>query len=192
MAKIYQMSLFSWKDIEELGDLERFKLVINTLPDEKLIFQLEKERKNGRDDYPIRPMWNSLLGGILFQHSSIESLRRELQRNAQFREMCGFDPLRGAAAVPNSMNYSRFLAKLIKKQAYIDQMFDDIIEDLREILPDLGKELAFDGKAIQSLAGGPKSEKKNERKKDLRKEQDADWGVKKYKGEDKDGNAWKK
>lgn len=198
MAKLYQKSLFSWKDVEELGDLERLMLVIETLPDENLVRELEKERKNGRDDYPVRAIWNSILAGIVFQHASVESLRRELQRNAQLRELCGFDPLRGGSAVPSSMVYSRFLVKVIKKQALIDQMFDGIVEELQKALPDFGKELAFDGKAISSLANGRKSkeiksrENKSEDKKDLRKEQDADWGIKKYTGMDEQGKIWEK
>ena len=52
--------------------------------------QLERERYKGRDDYPVRAMWDSILAGIVFQHETIEKLRRELARNGQLREMCGF------------------------------------------------------------------------------------------------------
>ena len=43
---------------------------------------LEAGREGRRDDYPIRAVWNSVLKGIVFQHESVESLRRELHRNA--------------------------------------------------------------------------------------------------------------
>ncbi|WP_245543290.1 transposase [Kyrpidia tusciae] len=81
MAIIPQLELFSWEDIEPLGDLERLRLVLEHLPDEALMAHLEKSRGHGRDDYPVRAMWNSMLAGIVFQHPSIESLRRELSRN---------------------------------------------------------------------------------------------------------------
>ena len=74
MAIIPQMSLFSWEDIEDLGDLKRLKLVIEHLPDEELMITLEKQRKNGRHDYPIRAIWNTILARIVFEHKSIESL----------------------------------------------------------------------------------------------------------------------
>jgi hypothetical protein len=35
-------------------------------------------------------MWNSILAGIIFEHVSIEGLRRKLRCKAQFREMCLF------------------------------------------------------------------------------------------------------
>jgi hypothetical protein len=41
--------------------------------------KLEEQRKGGRDDYPIRPVWNSVLAGVVYQHQSIDSLRRELE-----------------------------------------------------------------------------------------------------------------
>jgi Transposase DDE domain/Transposase domain (DUF772) len=189
LARIYQKSLFSWKDVDELGDLERLELIIETMPDKKLITKLEQDRKNGRNDYPIRAIWNSILAGIVYQHPSIESLRRELQRNPLLREMCGFDPLKGASAIPSSMAYSRFIAMLIDNQMLIDEMFDEIVEHLRKILPEFGKNLAFDGKAICSLSGGKKGD---ETKTGRRGERDADWGVKKYKGKNDDGSAWEK
>jgi len=39
---------------------------------------LEQERGKGRDDYPIRAVWNSLLAGIVFPRPTIESLISEL------------------------------------------------------------------------------------------------------------------
>ncbi len=86
MSIIPQQTLFVWDDeIENLGDLERLRLVIEYIPDEELMQMLEKQRGKGRDDYPVRAMWNSILAGVVYQHPSIESLRRELARNGQLR-----------------------------------------------------------------------------------------------------------
>ena len=74
MAIIPQISMFKWEEIEKLGDLERLRLVIEYMPDENLMNKLERERKNGRDDYPVRAVWNSIIAGVVFQHISVESL----------------------------------------------------------------------------------------------------------------------
>lgn len=112
MTIIQKLHAFSWKnfqdDLQNFGDLERFKLAIETIPDGKLIQTLEILRGNGRDDHPLEAMWNSLLSGIVFDHPSIESLRRELRRNAQLREVCGFDPLKWIQGVPSKSAYHRF------------------------------------------------------------------------------------
>ena len=66
MAIIPQLRLFGWNEIEQLGDLERLRLVLEYMPDEDLMRLLEEKRRNGRDDYPARAMWNSILSGIVF------------------------------------------------------------------------------------------------------------------------------
>lgn len=197
MAIIQQLELFSWKDfhddLQNLGDLERFKLVIETMPDQKLIQILRTLRTKGRNDHPIEAMWNSILGGIVFEHVSIESLRRELRRNAQFREMCGFSPLAGVNAVPSKSAYSRFLSHLLNLESHVRKMFDTLVEELMITFPKFGVNLAGDGKAIHSLGKPPKKITNNSRlEDDRRREEDADWGVKKYHGVDADGKAWEK
>ena len=80
MATIQQTQLFVWSDIENLGDLERLNLLLNNIPDESLVLELERQRNKG-----------------------------------------------------------------------IDEMFNTLIEELKVMLPELGKYLSFDGKAIESL-----------------------------------------
>lgn len=191
MAIIHERNLFSWKDFQNdaqhLGDLERLKLVIETLPDQKLIYTLSLLRGNGRNDHPVQAMWNSILAGIVYEHASIESLRRELSRNAQLREMCGFNPILGAESVPSKSAYNRFLRKLLAHEPFVREMFDCLVKELTIIFPDFGKNLTGDGKAIHSF--GKPSKKEDG---DKRHEEEADWGVKKYAGIDQDDKAWEK
>ena len=114
---------------------------------------LEEERGRGRGDYPIRPVWNPLLAGIVYQHESVESLRRELLRNGQLRDLCGFDPVKRAEdAVPGPHNYTRFLENLLAHQREIDRMFDDLVRELERALPRPGRHLAMDSKDIRTHA----------------------------------------
>ena len=133
MSTIPQKQLFSWEKIENLGDLERLRLVVEYMPDEELMRLIEKERGRGRNDYPVRAVWNSILAGVVYQHMSIESLRRELKRNAQLRQLCGFNVLKGGDAVPPSYVFTRFLKKLMKRQEEIERMFNGLVEDLRKL-----------------------------------------------------------
>lgn len=151
MAIIPQQTLFVWSEIEELGDLERLKLVLEYMPDDELMEILEDERLNGRDDYPIRALWNSVLAGIVFQHISIESLRRELLRNGQLRFMCGLYGA-GKKAVPPGWVYTRFFKKIFKHEEEIGKIFIKLVDELYKLLPGFGKDLAIDSKAIPSLS----------------------------------------
>jgi hypothetical protein len=188
MATIAQKSLFTWEEVEDLGDLDRLRLALEYLPDEALMRLLEKKRGKGRDDYPVRAVWNSILAGVVFQHSGIESLRRELRRNGQLRQLCGFDPLKGAEAVPPPSVYSRFLKELMRRAGEVEALFDRQVEALREALPHFGRTLAVDGKALGTHARPRKAEAKDP---DGRRDTDADWGVKTDRERNPEGSLWK-
>ena len=189
MAIITQKSLFCWNDLQNIGDLKRLKYVLENLPDDKIINYLTAQRGKGRNDYPIIAIWNSILAGIVFQHESIESLRRELLRNDRLREICGFDPLLPAeTVVPKPRNYTRFLKNLMKISHLIQEMFDLLVDQIKEVLPDFGNYLAHDGKAIQTFA---KQKRNGYLSRDGRRDVDANVGIKEYKGVDKDGRLWK-
>jgi len=193
MAIIPQSRLFSWKEVEKLGDLKRLRLVLGAMPDEELMRTLEAERGRGRDDYPIRAVWNSILAGIVYQHRSVESLRRELLRNDRLRWMCGFDSLKGAEdAVGPAWVYTRFLKKLMRHQELVDEMFERLVEELRGELADFGRHLACDSKAIRTHGRPRGAETLESLEPDGRRDLDADFGKKTYRGRREDGTLWEK
>jgi len=190
VAIIHQPQLFSWDDVEATSDLQRLRMVLEALPDEGLMRTLEAQRKGRRDDYPIRAVWNSIVAGLVFEHRGVESLRRELKRNAELRQVCGFDLFKGSNAVPPPCVYTRFLSKLLKHLDLVDEMVEELVRSLTRELPDLGTRLAVDSKALRSFGRKPSEEKKGQQ--DGRRDIDADWGTKTYKGVREDGTAWEK
>jgi hypothetical protein len=184
MAIILQ-SLFSWEDEKDkLGDLARLKIVLDIMPDEDFMRKLERERGNGRDDYPVRPMWNLLLAGVVFGHNSVASLLRELNRNIQLAHMCGF----GFRKLPEAHNMSRFITLLLEREKELQAIRNDLVRSLYDLLPDFGKETAIDSKWLLSAARR-RSARDNP---DGRSETDARKGVKSYSGVREDGTAWQK
>jgi hypothetical protein len=188
MAIIPQPHLFSWENVEAESDLRRLEFVLEALPDEKLMQKLEQRRGRGRDDYPLRPSWNSVIAGIVFEHKTTASLRRELGRNGELRQVCGFDPHAGCDAVPTPRAYTNLLKALCQCTDEVEAMFDALVDELKELLPDFGKCLAVDSKAISSYANGKNKKTRADGRRDL----DADWGRKQYSGVHKDGTLWKK
>jgi hypothetical protein len=190
MAFISERFFFLWNDCDEFGDLERLQLVLDNIPDERLMQTLSRIRGKGRNDNPIRATWNSVLAGIVFDHTSVESLIRELNRNALLRELCGFNPLLGSAAIPSSSAYSRFLVGLFNQEEQMDEIFNSLVFSLHEILPSFCKDIAFDGKSIPSLS--TRTPKDKPETADRRRDDDGDWGVKRYQGLRGDGTVWEK
>jgi hypothetical protein len=61
MVAIAQKNLFSWDAIDARSDLDRLRVVIDHLRDERLVQYLEVMPGHGRDDYPVRAVpssWN--------------------------------------------------------------------------------------------------------------------------------------
>ena len=206
---------FSWRAVESLPDLEHLWLVPDTLPDEEIMAALEAGRGRGRNDYPVRTMWRALIAGVVFQHASIQSLLRELGRNPALLELCEFDPLpfQGApvtellegregpsavthpaavrSTVPSHWNFSRFLTCLVRledKQGLVSAMVESLRASLFEEVPDFGRHLGYDGKAIESHSTGRVAEGKGQTS-----DPDADWGKHETtEVNSKTGAIWKK
>lgn len=185
MRILPQISIFEKSQNEEiLGDLERLKNVIDNIPDGRLIQKLKTIRGKGRNDWTVESMWHAFIAGLVFQHSSESEMLRELNRNSQLRDLCGFTPKRkkqkdGSYKIfvaPTASAYSRFLKNLKGCQKELDEIFKELVDYMYKNLEDFGKMLALDGKAVQSYS----TNYSKEEKKDARRDLEANWGVKKY------------
>lgn len=183
MASIAKKELFVWSEIEQTGDIERLTHVLEALPDEGLMRELEKKRgRSGVNKYPIRPVWNSLIAAIVFGHPSIESLRRELKRNPLVREVCGFSTFVGEASVPTAGSYSRFVKRLTEHTEEIKQLFYALVKECQEGLEGFGEDLAIDGKKLSSYA-----KRKGKVEGDNRGDHEAEWGKHVHRSEREQG-----
>lgn len=186
MAIIQQINLFDYSEIEELGDLERLVLAMEGIDDEKLMQKLEAKRKYGRDDYPVRVMWNLLIAMIVCEHKKVASFIRELLRNSQLRRICGLlDYKRKKHLVPPSRVFTGFFKSLSTEGEEVARIFNVQVSELYELIPDFGKHLAGDGKYIDSYAKRERKEKQDFT--DNRTENDARKSVKEYYYTDKSG-----
>ena len=156
MNNISQISIFDYTEIENLGDLERLKLFLDNVEDDELCEILEKERKNGRNDYPIRAMLNSIYAMKIFGHRGIESLRRELKRNSQLRTLCGYNEgeykflKKRKHLVPPARVYTGFMKSLKRHKEEIEKINEELVKFMYENLKDFGKDCAADGKYLDT------------------------------------------
>jgi hypothetical protein len=149
---------------------------------------LEERRGRGRNDYPVRAVWNCIVSMKVFGHATISSLIRELKRNGELRCAVGLDPFGGASAVPGEHVFSRFFRLLAGFSDAVEKIFDGLVERLESLLPDFGGAMACDSKAIRSFARRG-SRRANG---DGRSELDADVGMKSWEGTTRDGRRVRK
>ena len=185
MNIIQEKTIFDYMEIEILGDLERLKLFLDNIEDKELCETLEKERKQGRDDYPVRVMLNLIYAMKIFGHRSVESFRRELSINKQLRVICGLkeeDYLylgKRKTFIPKARVFTGFFKKLVKHQNILDRIFENDVKYMYDNLENFGKDCALDGKLLDSYA--KKENKKSlNKKKDYRRDNEASWTCKTY------------
>ena len=195
MAIITQLKLDYWEEIENSSELERISFVLKTLPDEKFVRKLEKQRKYGRDLYPVRYMWNLMVTRILIGSPLMKDFHRELLRNPTLVKLCGGHPAPYLEkAVPSLTALYRFWGAMRPYVEDIKKMIATMLDDIKQILPDLGEYVAVDSTVVLSAGtknATPPGEGNQEGKsnkepgnRDGRKEWDAKRGRKDYYSED--------
>lgn len=179
MKIIPQNSVFDYSEIEILGDLERCKLLIENVPDEKIVNKLLEIRGKGRNDYPVVAVWNSILIMPLLECSTVEQLRRELSRNRDLRKLCGFNDydyyFGKNKLVPSPKAYTNMIKNLKKIEPLLKDCFYELREFMYGNLKDFGKDIGEDGKIFLSKAKGLN---KNGDENDGRCDMDADFTIK--------------
>jgi len=179
MNNITQVSIFDYSEIEVLGDLKRLKYALDNINANNLINVLEEKRGNGRNDYPVRVMFNLIIALKVYGHRSIESFRRELLRNAGLRQLCGLKDYENKYfnkhLVPEARVFTNFFKSLIKHQTEVDKIFEELLKYMYDNIEGFGEDTAIDGKIIETYG-----KKNNDKTKDLRSEHDAAWMVKEY------------
>ena len=63
-------------------------------------------------------------------------------------EQCGFDPFKGPDAIPPAWAYSRFLKVILRHSKEMVEIFQQLVGEVGEALPDFGEDLALDGKKL--------------------------------------------
>jgi len=84
--------LFAWDLLEDSPSLKTVRQFLEAIPDDRLLAGLRTARAKGRNDYPVRVLWGTLLVTIALRHPSVESCLAELRRNDGLRCWPGINP----------------------------------------------------------------------------------------------------
>ena len=141
--------LFAWDCLEDSPTLKTIKQLLDIIPDEKLLVSLEESRGKGRNDYSLRTLWGVLVLSIALRHPTIEACLAELRRNESLRKLIDIE---SEDKVPRKWNLSRFLDRLGEEPhlTLLHQVFDAMIQQLGEAVPDLGRDTAGDATALNA------------------------------------------
>ena len=187
MSYVRQGQLFTFESFwTEEDDNNRLVMILSSLEPylAPLVGRLCLDRKGKRNRYPIRVMMNAFLASYVYQIPVKNELIRELRRNGSLRRLVGIESI---CRVPNAWQFSRFIGKLSEDEnlALLEGCFHRVVEDLRALIPGLGRNLGIDGTAVSSWSSGIKDEKTG-----VASDPEAGWGVRERRKK-KDGKVEK-
>ena len=138
--------------------------VLALLDDEALLDRLQEYRPVGRKGYPIRALWYAFVASFKLNLPHTNALIRRLEDEEALRRICGFGD-----QLPHRTTFNRFIRRLAEHTDLVAEAGVDLINRLRQFLPDLGSEVAVDSTAVRTHS--------NPRRKQI-SDPEASWGVK--------------
>jgi len=163
---IIQPPLISINDFFKLDRSDRLHLVLETIDAEKLLMAIEADTPAGPRGYPARALWSALIAGVVHRLPTIAELIRNLDTNPHLRLVCGMIDGNG---VPSAATFSRFLRRLVKHEALLDECIDDLVRRFAALAPGFGESVAVDSTDVHAYSRG---------KKQGASDPDASWGAK--------------
>lgn len=152
-----QTKIWSQLQRELPPGLEEVREFLDTLSpfDEEVVRDLERERGHGRDDHPVRAMWNLIMTSLYLRHGRFSEVLGELRRNSDLARLLGFEEIdSNSYRLPSKSAVSRFHVKLTEEGhlAKVRAVFDGTVQALKTENPDFGRHTALDAADVRTHA----------------------------------------
>ena len=135
--------------MEDCPTLVTLRDALALVPDKDLVEGLAQARGKGRDDYPVRLLWQVVLLTVLLRHTSFNACLAELHRNPALCRLLG---IAAEDHIPHRWNLSRFL-DLLGQEPHLSALravFDALAGRLGATVPELGRRCAGDATALSA------------------------------------------
>ena len=171
--------------ISETGRLQRFQLrdpddvktVLDAVDFTPLASAVSTDPLTGRRPYERLPIVRAHFAAYLTKPKidSIVTLHLSIMRDAALREACGF-----SGPIPSRSTFSRVFTAMSEHPDIVDRCAAEVVARMKEIIPDLGEEIAADSTPVPSYSNSDRNPKTDP---------DASWGWHRKAGA-KDGSEW--
>lgn len=138
--------------------IAELRSVVDALDASELLDELHAYRHRAYDDravgrrgYGPETFWRAYVAASHLNLGNTNDLYRRLEDDAALAAYCGF-----GAVLPHRTTFNRFIRRLAGHTDAIVSAFADMTEQLQELLPDLGEEVAIDATVVDAY-GNPRS-----------------------------------
>lgn len=119
--------------------------ILDLVDAQALLDRLWECRQRSRPGYPLRSLWRAYLASFVLNLPHTNALIRALEEDRNLRELCEFGD-----ALPHRTTFNRFIQRLSHHADLVDDCITQLIMRLKELLPDLGEEVAIDSTTVRT------------------------------------------
>ena len=130
---------------QKTSRFDELETTLAQLNDQPLLTRLAAYRRTGRPGYPLRALWRASVCSYLLDHKYTNVLVRELEDDSDFRKFCGF-----TGRPPHRTTVLRFFHRLAHHPELVEAAFVNLTEQIKALLPDLGRVVAIDSTVVRS------------------------------------------
>ena len=153
------------------------KAIFDAVDDTAILARLQAYRPTGRPVYPLRALWRAYLAAFCLNLGNTNCLIRLREDSPPLRELCGLD-----GPFPVRRTFNRFIRRLADHADLVADALAGVTEGLKDLLPDLGQQVAVDSTALRTHSNPNRREVSDPK---------ASWGVKhSVKSKNKDATEW--
>lgn len=166
----------------DFPDLRDLRLALDQIEIDNLVVALEGPPRTGRRPAPRRPIIRAYIASYALGIGGLSDLIRRLHNDPTLCSICGF-----VNYLPSYATFWRVFDQLAGMPERIDECCHAVLHQLRELLPDLGQEVAVDSTTIPAYANP--NRKDSGRNPGSPADPDASW-TKKYSAQDPSHEEW--
>lgn len=131
----------------DFPDLRDLRLALDQIDLANLVVALEGQPRTGRRPAPRRPIIRAYLASYALGIGNLSHLIRRLNNDPMLRNICGF-----VNYLPSYPTFWRVFDQLADMPEHIDECGQVLLEQLHELLPGLGQEVAVASTTIPAYA----------------------------------------
>ena len=131
----------------DFPDLRDLRLALDQIDIDNLVAALEGPPRTGRRPAPRWPIIWAYPASYFLGSSNLSDLIRRLNNDPLLRSICGF-----INCIPSYATFWRVFDQLAGLPEHIDECYHILLEQLQELLPGLGQEVAVDSTTIPAYA----------------------------------------
>ena len=119
--------------------------ILDSINPNLILLRLSLDRTHNRPGYPLEAFWRAYVASFILNLPHTNALIRRLEEDKNLRAVCGFKN-----HLPHRTTFNHFIQRLSHHPILIEHALIEVTNQLKELLPNLGKIVAVDSTTVRT------------------------------------------